>query len=417
MTENLDILKLIRDNPKPENELADYPENYPYFDKQAEVTITFISPILTGDYVYKMIYPAIALNEYSKTHRAFMVGIQDFIVSQKIDDYKATIPETFIQVSNYIVLPFFTYDLRDGIEQVKAVNKDVKIVYCIDLNFLRIPTGYPNYKDYEARAIKDTIIENMRASDVVLISQTALGEFLFTELKERLSGAPVIIEVMPCGFFPELTEPIIRNENLPEVDHSKFRALLISNPTHIEDINCIREQLIAVKEKYKDKFELISFGWKGIVDFGKGLRDTFRGIPFTYQRPVNFYEYNKKLAELQPDCLLLPVKLTEDNSFTATSKNYRKFIEASAMAIPCLITSTTPYKNSLYVGDGEKLINPNVNAVMIEKKVDWVTELSSAIEDKDAKTKLDEISERAYQVAHSRFTYEKIVDWIEKIFV
>ena len=54
---------------------------------------------------------------------------------------------------------------------------------------------------------------------------------------------------------------------------------------------------------------------------------------------------------------------------------------------------------------------------MIEKKVDWVTELSSAIEDKDAKTKLDEISERAYQVAHSRFTYEKIVDWIEKIFV
>jgi hypothetical protein len=108
--------------------------------------------------------------------------------------------------------------------------------------------------------------------------------------------------------------------------------------------------------------------------------------------------------------------LVEDNSFTITSKNNRKFIEASAMAIPCLITASAPFKDTAYVGDGERLINPEVNAILIQKKVDWVAELSEAIEDKKDKTKLDEISERAYQVAHSRFTYEKIISWIERIF-
>jgi len=417
MTENLDMLKLIRENWQlvgiPEK--ADLPENYPYFSKEAEITVTFLSPILTGDYVYKMIYPAIALNEYSKTHRAFMVGIQDFVVARKIDDYPASLPETFITISNYLVIPFFTYDLREGIDQMRAINPKVKIVYCVDLNFMRMPVGYPGYKDYESRSAQDTIIENMRASDIVLINQTSLGEFLYKEFKDRLAGANTMIEVMPCGFFPELTEPIIRGE-LPEIDHSKFRAMLIANPTHVDDINCIRDQLISVKGKYRDKFELVSFGWRGMVDFGKGLRDTFRGIPFTYQRPVNFYEYNKKMAELQPDCLLLPVKLTEDNQFTGTSKNYRKFIEASAMAIPCLITATYPFQNELYAGDGERLIDNEINAILIEKKVDWVTELSAAIDDKAEKTKLDEISERAYHIAHSRFTYEKIISRIEEIF-
>ena len=431
VNEKLDILKLIRDNWQLENDpdKADHPENYPYFNKEgATVTVTFVSPILTGDYVYKMIYPAIALNEYSTTHRAFMVGIKDFIVGKPLEDYASSIPETFIQISNYLVLPFYAcykdtttgmivpYDLRDVIEQIKAINPKIKIAYCIDLNFMRMPVGYPGYKDYEIRAVKDAIIENMRVSDIVLINQTALGEFLFNELKERLQGAPTMIEVMPCGFFPELTEPIIRAESMPEVDHAKFRIGMIANPTHADDINCIRDQLTELKNKYKERLEIISFGWKGIADFGKGLRDTFRGIPFTYQKPVNFYEYNKKLAELQLDCLLIPVKMTDDNQFTYTSKNYRKFIEASAMGIPCLITATEPFKNGLYPGDGLMLIDDGINAILIEKKAGWVSELTEAIDDKSEKTKLDRISEVAYQVAHGRFTYEKIISFIERIF-
>jgi glycosyltransferase involved in cell wall biosynthesis len=413
----LDILKIIRENPQLTNEVgkADHPENYPYFDKPATVTVTFVSPILTGDYVYKMIYPAIALNEYSETHRAFMVGIQDFIARQKLDEYPTSLPDTFIPISNYLVLPFYTFDLRDWIEKVKYINPAIKIAYCIDINFLRVPTSYSLYKDYESRAVKDAIIENMRASDIVLITQTALGEFLFHELKERLSGASTIIEVMPCGFFPDLTEPIIRGD-LPVIDHTKFRIGMILNATHFDDVNCIREQLIEIQTKYKDKVELISFGWKGIADFGKGLRDVFRGIPYTYQRPVNFYEYHKKIADLQLDCLLIPVKMIEDSGFTITTKNNRKFIEASAMGIPCLITATPPYFNTKYVGDSLTIIDPNMNAVMIAKKTDWVTQLSEAIEDKSEKTKLDEISERAYQVAHGRFTYDKIVNLIERIF-
>lgn len=419
MTENIDIIKLIKGISRIERipEKFDHPENFPYFEKPAKVTVTFIGAVLSGDYVYKMLFPAIALNEYSTTHRAFIVGIKDFDPDKKMDDYTKgfALPETFITISDYMVFPFYTYDLRDIVEQIKKINPKVKIVYCIDLNFMRVPTGYPGYKDYESRADQDVIIENMRASDIVLMSQISLAEFLYTELKDRLAGAPVTLKVMPCGFFPQITEPLIRAE-MPELDNTIFRALLISSPTHVDDINCIREQLIALKEKYKEKFEIISFGWKGIADFGKGMKDVFREIPFTYVRPVNFYDYAKTLVKIQPDCLLIPVKLTEDASFTYTSKNYRKFIEASAMGIPCLITAAEPFKNGLYAGDNQLLIQPEVNAILIEKKADWIVELTDAIEDKGEVKKLNRIGSTAYQEAHTRFTYEKIVKSIESIF-
>jgi hypothetical protein len=288
-----------------------------------------------------------------------------------------------------------------------------------------MPVGYPGYKQYEKNIIKDTIIENMRYADIVLITQQALGEFLYTELKERLQGSPTMIEVMPCGFFPELIDPIIHSEDFPDVDHTKFHIGMITNPTHADDLNCIRDQLITLKGKYRDQLDIISFGWKGLADFGKGLRDTFRGIPVDYKPPVNFYYYYKRLAELQFDCMLMPVRLTDDQQFTLTSKNYRKYIEASAMGIPCLITGTAPFKDTLYLGDGQRMITPGETAILIEKKADWITTLTEAIDEKLSKqepgkeeeaTHLDTIGIKAYAQAHERFTYKHILGWIEKIF-
>jgi len=426
--EKIDLLKLIRDNQllHPDTQKSDYPKNYPFFDKQADVTVTFIVPILTGESVYKMIYPALAMNLYSSTHRAFLYAIKDYIVKNQIDDYSTgvSIPDTFIEISDYMVFPFFIYEKKDPDgknlweiwEIIREAKPGIKIVYCVDINFLRIPVGYPGYKQYESRVVKDTIIENMRYADIVLITQQALGESLFSELKDQLQGSPTTIEVMPCGFFPELIDPIIHSEDVPDVDHTKFRVGMISNPTHADDINCIRDQLITLKGKYKDGLEIISFGWKGQADFGKGLRDVFRGIPVDYKTPVNFYNYYQRLAELQFDCMLIPVKLTEDQQFTLTSKNYRKYIEASSMGIPCLITGVAPFKDTQYPGDGFPLIKPGETAILIEKKADWVTELSAAIEDKNEITRLDTIGIKAYSQAHERFTYKHILQWIERIF-
>jgi len=437
--EKIDLLKLIRDNQllHPDTQKSDFPENYPFYDKKADVTVTFICPILTGESVYKMIYPALAMNLYSETHRAFLYAIRDFIVKNQMDDYSSgiSIPDTFIAISDYMVFPFFIFEKKDEEgdgknmweiwEVIRKMKPGIKIVYCVDTNFLRMPVGYPGYKQYESQKTKDTIIENMRYADIVLITQQALGEFLFSELKDQLQGSPTTIEVMPCGFFPEIIDPIIHSDS-PSIDHPTFRMGMIANPTHADDLNCIRDQLITLKGKYRDQLEILSFGWRGIADFGKGMRDTFRGIPVDYKPPVNFYQYYQKLAEYQFDCMLLPVKLTEDQQFTLTSKNYQKYIEASSMGIPCLITSIAPFKDTPYMGDGFPLIKTGETGILIEKKADWVTEVSAAIEEKkeitgseenkDKMTRLDTIGIKAYAQAHERFTYQHIIPWIERIF-
>jgi len=84
-------------------------------------------------------------------------------------------------------------------------------------------------------------------------------------------------------------------------------------------------------------------------------------------------------------------------------------------SVTCEDINKKPFK----VRAEELTFRPSIYGILIEKKADWITKLTELIEAKEPgkyPEKLDQISELAYHQAQNRFTYQKIVRWIENIF-
>ena len=393
--------------------------NYPFYDKKCEKTVTFVSPVLKSEGIYKMIFPAMALNLYSTTHRAFIIGINSYNHRNLLqDNYDCLLPEMAIKESDWIVLPFLTENITEFIKELREINPEVKIAYCIDLNFLEVPTGYPGYQSYHGDANIERIIANIKAVDMVLTTNYFLDDYLYDQLSDELKGTGIQQKVMPMGFFPEITEPILRRPEIVNLHSEKLRIGIIGNPTHVNDFMGIKDQLNGIVQVYGNEIELISFGWRG-GNYNDSI-NVFAGLPVTIEQPVSFYHYFKKLADLQFDLVIIPID-QDEAGFSKSSKNYSKFIELSALAVPCMITACEPYTGNVPALGGEVCSN-NQNAILIQNPDDWVNEIGLIIENvrllenPDIPTRLDIIANKAYQSAFARFDYKLLTPAIEKIF-
>lgn len=388
-------------------------KSMPFHDKQAEATVLFLAPTLNQEGVYKMIFPALALNMYSLTHKAYVWGMNRFIKDKHVNDYDIELPDTLIAESNIIVLPFLTYDIKPLIKEIRSINPDIVIMYCVDFNFDMVPVGFPFYKQYQSNEQKNIILENIRSCDKYLTTSAALISYIDTKFGAELEGSGVAYTAIPIGFFPELIGQLEFDE-LPEVDPNQIARIgIIGSEHHSEDINCIRTQLKQLKDKHGKELEIISFGFDGKTKQPgkKGLRNVYHGIDITFEFPDKFYNYHQKLVNLQLDAVLIPVNQKSD--FYWTSKNYSKFVECASLGIPIIATNIMPFK---------KIIQPGKSGILVDKKEHWVTEIDLIIEDYKLErdpglpNKLDAISETAYNTVNNNYQYKRFVGYLQDIF-
>lgn len=233
-----------------------------------------------------------------------------------------------------------------------------KIVIDIDDNVWQMPlrniaifkkNGLGDYMSHSRRCIN--LIESIKAADWVTVSTEPLKNKLKT-INQNIVTLPNLIDPKEWKFKRK--------------KHDKIRIGWIYSPTHIPDIDVVKDAIKEIYKKYQDKIEIVVFGT---------TIDIFDEVPITKIQGVDFKDYPKMLTEAGIDISICPL---EDNEFNKCKSNI-KWLE-STLAGACVVASKVyPYETS--IKDGK-------TGYLAKGKSQWVKKISYLIESEEKRNEM-----------------------------
>ncbi len=340
------------------------------FAEQSETNILWISPQLNGRHLYKTILPYYFM-EGESVYTA-ITGIEKHDPESQLSDIHIELETPQLLWADIIVFPFTTQPLKHLYAQIRMVNEKIKIYYSVDYNFYQMSKEHPYYNLFSKQDDKTSIEDNMYFSDLVITSNVNLQKVLKDKLKDLAEGkyrdiyissvktcaVPFLIheEIVTGNLFHEPKELIPKN--------GQFRLGIIATNVYKEDIAAFGTVLRDLKKKYKNKLQLVMFGFDGIAD-GRNIIDgadagnEMNRTEIEFHRPTSIIQYFKELNHLNLDLVLIPLKTSDYNQ---TSENYNKWMECALLKIPILTNGAVfPYS---------KLIQDGVNGFVYKQRSD-----------------------------------------------
>lgn len=273
------------------------------------------------------------------------------------------------------VSPMSNHYSKYGTKELKIINKG-EVIYewkhgvnmDIDEN-LRVMEEF-----------KDTI----READMVTVTTEDLGR-VFKSYNPN-------VKVLPnCVDLKEWNKLRIVRDNPKEI-----RIAWYGGNSHWEDLFLIREALKEIAEKYPN-VKILTIGYKP-VGFEKDYR--LGQTEFEEWREIPAHPY--RLAALDIDIGVIPLGVTPFNN----AKSPIKWIEFSALQVPCVVSYVTPYRQIADLDNGE-------NAIFIENnnKEKWKEGIEMLINSVQLRQSL---GERARGIVKKHFDIEtQYRQWIE----
>lgn len=352
----------------PENkgnvELKSFEERYPeYQENDNKIHILYVSPCINGTGFYRMILPMLELNKTS-SHRAIITGLHKWNFSKQFEDYDNPIDKRLIRWANYIVFPSMYMDAEETFNLFRSIHSEVQLVMDMDMNIHRYPKAHPNYTKI-TQQLKRNFLKNMGQVDLITGVSEELLHF-YTDLYDKYSSG----EQIYMEYFPNLISNFgfQKITSIRQNDTKKIRIGIIGNVGNHLDIMTIKDVLVEIQEKYKDKVKLMFFGWNGKSFTGD---EPLKGLEFTFIPSVNFVDYYTKLNSLLLDFALLPMA---KSSFNSCGKSFIKYTELAAFAVPCIASKIPPYIHA---------IEHEENGILASTTEEWVTAIEKLIEDKE----------------------------------
>lgn len=360
--------------------------------------VLFINPQLNGRHFYKYILPYVLMFEYDMWGTAIT----------SIDKYKPNREYEFVDVplnsrqilwADFIVIPFTQQDLKELYQKIRDINPEVKIVFNVDFNFYLLPKKHPLYKEFSSDSVKRLIEDNIFYSDITLVTNSKLSEYLVDKFKNELNdknykGLKSNVEI---GTFPILMDEELIMENveleIPEKEDKSdaLRVGIIATNYIWEDINSYKDLMKEAKEKLGDKIKFVTIGFDGIDNETK--KSCYpNGLDVEKIEPCTIIHYFKQLRNAHLDMLFIPLRNTEYNQ---TSENYNKYIEASLFEIPVMVYEVFPYS---------EIINNGQNGVILQKKSEFVEKLEFFEKNRD---ELKRMGKTANELVRTNFIYDK----------
>jgi glycosyltransferase involved in cell wall biosynthesis len=388
----------------------EFEKAYPlYHQENSKIKILYVAPFLNGTGYYRMLLPLLELNK-TMTHSAIVTNIRKWNFAQGFDDSNTPIDPDLIAWADYIVLPAMFSDIRkinetsgkNLIQEIKKHNEDVLLVMDLDSNFHVLPKEHPSYEKLNRASHtlgnlatrKKTLLSNIAAMDLVTGATEQLLNYYESKINKHFPNSKVTLEYLPnliSHFSYQNIKGIKRNQN------DKLKIGLIGNYSTYYDILSIKEVLTEIYAKYKDKIEIILFGWNGKVSGGE---QPLKEIEFTHVDSVNFVDYYKDdvfmkgyfstLNDLKLDIALLPML---DIPFNKAGKSPIKYLELSAFKIPVVASNILPYREVIDYGE---------NGLLAATKEEWVSKVASLIENKEQRIA---IGEAAFKHAYRTYCY------------
>lgn len=212
--------------------------------------------------------------------------------------------------------------------------------------------------DIQANRRKIELIgEGLRGADMVTTTTNLLAKVL----SEFNNNVVVLPNCLDLNLWKKL--PLIKNED-------EVRLLWAGGSSHYEDWMLIAEPLRVVMKKYPNT---------KLVLLGEKFDGTLKDIPpdrieFYPWVPTPAYPY--KVAQLNADIGLIPLK---PNAFSECKSNL-KWLEMSAIEVPCVASYVSPYKEWATEENGVWIKDNDPGA--------WVEGLSLLIEDRLLRNKI-----------------------------
>jgi len=348
----------------------------PYGTKKADYTITFVQPVLgTMEGFYKMVMPGMILNRKHPSIRCVFAGIQLFDESLNQNDYDTVLKRGILKMTDHLVLPFVSYDITDILIQAKEANPNIKFSYHIDYNFYDMPDSYTFVTAYKSAEAFEIIERNISLVDRVYCSNANLSNFLYDQLKEKLTGSGTQILYFPIMFDKSYISSLQESRNF--IKREKFCIGIIAGRDHFSDVNFIRPVLKEFMAKHGEQAEIVMVGYNGIHK----KTNYMKGIEFEHVPQIPFFDYYQGIIDLAFNVLLIPAR---DNKFNQASKNYTKWLEFTNIGIPVIMPDMAPYNT---------VVKHNAQGILCGSTEAWVDELTVLLNDK---IKPEEIMKSAY---------------------
>ena len=209
----------------------------------------------------------------------------------------------------------------------------------------------------------DDIKKVVAGADMVTVTTPILAE-VFREYNENVRVLPNCVNLKEWNKLP-----LEKNEK-------EIKLYWGGGMSHWQDLLLIREPLKQIFEKYKNA-KIVMLGW-----MPDGFEQTFPGR-VEFQSWANIYGYPYKMASLGIDIALIPLV---DNEFNRC-KSAIKWIEASSLQIPSVVSYCSPYK------EVESLSEKDLAVFIDGNSPDaWVEGISTLIDNPDLRQKIGEES-------------------------
>lgn len=249
MKDLLSLKRAITDN--------EYYENM--FNKiGTDKNILFVSPQLSGKHLYKSLLLFHCLPEKTVNGE---LAIATGITSLKPYDYRKQLIEYEIELSDkqifwadFIVFPFTTQPLSQDIyKRIRALSPSTKIMFSVDFNFYELSDRHPYKNIFSDEMILNQVEDNMYFSDVVIVDNLFLVNYLLDKFKKLMEGKYQDVQgYMSLSCFPSMIDSEIVLKNVDyETDNASF---IKSESIHTDAVNELIEETAKAEQKLKDEF-------------------------------------------------------------------------------------------------------------------------------------------------------------------
>lgn len=341
------------------------------------VRILYVEPFVNSNDYYRMILPYLELGTLDGFEtRVTSVKKWDFTRTNKIGS--GSFQEDEIRWADYIVFSMLLENYVYLFRAIKVLNPKVFLV----MDIAKIICDVPHL-----RSDMQILFQNLTYLDIITTPSKTIS-IAYQGWMARYDEEYTNIEFFQT---PSLLSKIgfegITTIEKPTDDI--VRVGMVASIESIAEYKYFTPLFKRIKEKYKDKLELIILGWK------PNASEVLKEVDITYHKSVSFLDYYRTIKNLHFDLILIPMRPVTHYVYT----NIVQFLEASAIGVPVIAL-----KNSSY----SKVIEHEKNGILVEKLPEWESSLIRLIDNDDLRKKLGQNAKKYVWKNHS-YTQKNLI--------
>ncbi len=362
---------------------------------QDAVHLLFVSPFVNSNGYYRMLLPYLELGA-TKEYETRVTSVRKWDFTKTYTITEDSFKEEDIQWADYIIFSMLIENYTYVFQALKVINPEVLLVMDIERQIHNIPKAHADYTEFPKEK-QEQLLKNILFMDII----TTPIQHLCQIYRDWLFWDPKVTKEIEVYCIPSLLSKI-GYETLVPVSKPKdgvVRIGMVGSVRSVADFRFFLPVFKNIKETYKDKVEIIIFGWDGKNPSGyKPLKE----VPITFYKSVHFLKYYQKLADMHLDVMLIPMRSMYYYHYASTIK----YIEAAALGIPVIALRCSSYA---------QIIENDTNGILAWRAPEWEEKLRLLIDSPEYRQKLGENAKKSVWKKHA-YT-EKNLHIFRQIFI